>query len=119
MKETLTIGEKRLEYLDFANKAYSGNEFDTAQRYMDNFLMTIRDSSQISDEVKNEFDNTEKKKEETWKKLVMETKDHDTQMQCEERFYGWQDINIQMLKERLNICWQIASKYKLFSITSD
>jgi len=119
MVELKSIGEKRLEYLDLANKSWSANEFESVQNFMDSFLTTIRDGSQIADEIKLEFDKIEKDKDSNWEKLVKDTAQEVTQIQCEQRFYGNQELNLSALKQRLNFCWQVAIKYKLFELTAD
>ena len=110
MAELKTIGEKRLEYLDLANKSWVENDFESVQNFMDSFLTTIRDGTPTADEIKNEFDKIEKKKNDSWDKLIKETSQMETQTQCEQRFYGNQEINLMALKERLNLCWQIAMR---------
>jgi len=118
MSELKSIGEKRLEYLDLANKAWSASEYDAVQNFIDSFLTTIRDDSSIATEISESFDKAEKKKNDSWDKLVKDSAQLDSQMQCEQRFYGWQDIALLNLKERLNACWQIAVKRKLLLPTS-
>ena len=115
MVELKSIGEKRLEYLDLANKAWSGGEFETVQNFIDSFLTTVRDNTPVATEIQEAFDKAEKKKDETWKSLVSKTSSIDSQTQCEQRFYGSQDIALQALRERLNACWQTAIKHGMFN----
>lgn len=115
----ITIGDKRLEYLDLANKSWSEEAFPQVQKFIDDFLRTIRDNSQIAEELKTEFDKAEKTKNNTWDKIVKETNEQPTVLQTENRYYGAQNIELENLNNRLNICWQIAIKYKLFSPNAD
>lgn len=115
MVETKTIGEKRLEYLDLANKAYSSGDADSTQAFIDSFLTTIRDGTPVADEIQVAFDESEKKKNDTWEALVKSSSQLEAQMQSEQRYYGLQELGVLALKERLNACWQTSIKNGLFN----
>lgn len=111
----LTIGEKRLEYLDTANKAMASGDVASAGNYIEAFLTTVRDGTPIAEELEKGFDDTEKKKELGWEKVVKETQKEEQFIQSERRYNGRGALELIALKERLNICWQISIKHGMFN----
>ena len=108
MSERSSIGEKRLEYLDFANKAFTGGDLNQAMHFIDNFLFTIRETSPMSKEIQMKFDEIEVKKNETWLDTVKKTDSLDQWRQTEIRYQDQVNLAIQVIRDKINACWNIA-----------
>ena len=126
MVETGTIGKKRLEYLDLANKHLASGDAPTAQRYLESFLTTIPEGNnlplvgsaklkQVAESVKKEFDRIEKNRRDTWNNLVDGTKEMDSWERTE--FLADQRIALSLatLQDRINACWSIALSSGVFN----
>jgi cell division septum initiation protein DivIVA len=108
MVEGLTVGQIRLQYLDMANKAYSANDFGSAQAYIDDFLVTIKDETDAAKEITKKFDEVEQKKQVALDQLIKETEIQENFQQSENRYYGNNSVLIQALKDKMNACWFVA-----------
>ena len=115
MVEVGTIGAKRLEYLDLANKARSSQQFQQANDFLESFQTTIRDNSTMAKEIKDEFDKIEKKRVETWENTIEQTKEVDTWTQSELRSDNRISLSLEVLKDKIDSCWKIAMKFGAFN----
>lgn len=115
MVEVGMIGAKRLEYLDLANKTFSGNDFQQANAYLESFMTTVRDETNIASDIKKEFDSIEKKRIDTWNKIVEETTKMDTWSQSEVRSEQRIALAVEVLHDKIDSCWKIAIKYGAFN----
>ena len=115
MVERMTVGEKRLEYLDLANKAYASGDYDASQKCIDSFLSTVRDGSTIATQIKTEFDKIEKKRVDTWEQLMKDTEDLDSWTRSALRYDNQTALVVEVLKDKINICWQIAMEQSAFN----
>ena len=114
------IGNKRLEYLDLANKMKIQGNYEAVKESIISFQNTIRNGSQIADEINKEFTRIQNEKNEKYRKIVEETQNIDTQLQAERRYYAWyQELPLDELDKQLDVCWQILMKYKLHLPSSD
>lgn len=115
----MTIGEKRLEYLDFGNKALIGGNYNEVEQSIKSFLKTIRTGSQIAKEINDAFNDIENKKKASFKKQVEDTEAMDLQTREEVRYNSLQQLHLMSIDDRLDACWQIMMKYKMHLPTSD
>jgi hypothetical protein len=115
MSERSSIGEKRLEYLDFANKAFTSGDLNQALHFIDNFLFTIKENSQHSKDVQMKFDEIETKKNETWLNTVKQTESMDQWRQTEIRYQDQVNLAVQVIRDKINACWNIAQTHGMFN----
>ena len=115
----MTIGEKRLEYLDFGNKALIEGNYGAVEQSIKSFLKTIRTGSQIAKEINEAFNDIETKKNASFKKQVEDTETMDIQTREEVRYNSLQSLQMMAVDDRLDACWQIMMKYKLHLPTAD
>jgi hypothetical protein len=104
------LGMKRMEYLDLSLKANSTGDFQTAEQFLKSFLATVEDGSEMSKDIKKEFDRIDKTRVNTWNKLCDDSKSMDSWTQSE--FRGEQRIQLALeaLYDRIDSCWKIALK---------
>lgn len=108
MADFNTIGAKRLEYLDLANKAYSNGSFDVTEKFLDSFLATIRENSVLADNIKIEFDKIEVKRTKTWDEIIKNTESLDSWTLTAVRHDNQLALVVEVLKDKINSCWQIC-----------
>lgn len=114
--KSITVGVKRLEYLDIANKSYSAGDYDSMESYIEDFLFTIQENSKADGDLKTRFKDIDDKIKKTItdkeaeiinsKVSINEATD---QLQFTKNYAG-----IKGLKEKLNACWQVALINGLF-----
>ena len=104
----MTLGEKRLEYLDLANKSYSGGNFDATEKFLDSFLATVREGSILADKIKKEFDQIETRRMKTWEGVLKDTESMDSWVQAAVRHDNQISLVVEVLKDKINSCWQVA-----------
>ena len=115
MSERTSIGEKRLEYLDSANKCLAAGDYGAAERNLNNFLATIREKGDISKKIQDTFDDLELKKNNTFKKICDETEKEELFIQTEHRSAGRDWVIAQNIVDRINSCWNVALEMGLFN----
>ena len=115
MSERSSIGEKRLEYLDTANKCIAAGDYGAGERHLNNFLTTIRENNPISKTIQERFDELEKEKNESFLKLMQETEKLNAWVQTEERTRGRDYFIAKNITDRINACWNIALGNGLFN----
>ena len=108
MVEVGTIGAKRLEYLDLANKTYAGRDYQQANAFLEGFMTTIREDSTMATDIKKEFDRIEKKRVDTWAKIIAETEKVDSWTQSEVRSEQRVALSLEILHEKIDGCWKIC-----------
>lgn len=113
--EIETIGKKRLEYLDLAEKACATNEIDVMIKYIESFQHTLKDESKWAKDLAKSFDDSQKKFDSTITKNYTDTQSEPLEIQEELRYKGRINAIIEMWKDRLNSCWQIAITHSLFN----
>ena len=109
------IGAKRLEYLDLANKMFSSNDFQQAGSYLESFMTTVRDNSKMADDIKKEFDEIEKKRIDTWNKIIEETTKLDDWTQSEIRSEQRIALSVEVLHDKIDGCWKVAMAHGAFN----
>lgn len=111
MVDVGVLGQKRIEYLDLANKAFASKEYETANNFVDAFLTTISDEDKrLNPLIKTEFDNIEKKRNDTWNKICKETEHLDTWQQDEIRSSQRVSLSLEVLHDKIDACWNICIK---------
>ena len=115
----MTIGEKRLEYLDFGNKALMEGNYGAVEQCIKAFLKTIRTGSEVATEINKTFDGIENKKNLSYAEVEKNSESMDIQSRCEERYNALQSLGMMGVDDRLDACWQIMLKFKLQLPTSD
>jgi len=115
MSERSSIGEKRLEYLDLANKLVAARDYGAAELHLDNFVTTIMDDSVASKAIQASFDKIEQEKQENFLKVVKETETLNAWVQTEQRSSLRDYYIIKSIKDRIEACWNIALKNGLFN----
>jgi formiminotetrahydrofolate cyclodeaminase len=115
MSERSSIGEKRLEYLDFANKALTSGDFGTAERSMGNFLMTIRENTPESKKIQEKFDSLHDELNAAFMKVMQDTEKVEAFTQTEQRAKARDYFLAKNIQDRINICWTIAMENGLFN----
>jgi hypothetical protein len=106
--ETGVLGGKRIEYLDLANKAWASNQYDMANKMLDNFLATVTDDSSLAKKIKEEFDKIEKKRLDTWNSAVKETDSMDSWTQTEVRGDSRIALTLEVLHDKIDSCWKLC-----------
>lgn len=115
MSERSSIGEKRLEYLDLANKLVAARDYGAAEIHLENFVVTIPDDSAVSKAIQTRFDEIEKEKQENFLKVVKESETMNAWTQTEHRTNMRDYYIIQGIKNRIEACWNISLKNGLFN----
>ena len=115
MSERPSIGDKRLEYLDLSNKCIAAGDYNQAMVYVENFLATIREGSDVSKEIQKAFDTIEIKKNETWLQVIKETEKIDQWQQTEVRAMNQNNLAAQVIKDKKDACWEIAMRLGAFN----
>ena len=113
--EIETIGKKRLEYLDLANKAYATNQIDIMIKYIEAFQYTLKDESVWAKDLTKRFTDAQTKFTNTINQTHAETQTLPLEKQEEARYTGRISAIIEMWKDRLNSCWQISITNNLFA----
>ena len=113
--EIETIGKKRLEYLDLANKAYATNQIDIMIKYIEAFQYTLKDESIWAKELAMAFNEAQTKFNNTINKTHADTQNLPLEKQEEARYTGRINAIIEMWKDRLNSCWQVSITNNLFA----
>lgn len=115
MSERSSIGEKRLEYLDFANKSITMGDYGSGERNLNSFLTTIRENSGLSIQIQKRFDELEKEKNENFLKLVQDTEQMNAWEQTERRSTGRDYFIAKNIADRVNACWNLAMENGAFN----
>jgi len=108
MSERSSIGEKRLEYLDYANKSIASGDYGAAERNLNSFLATIREDSAVSNYIKKAFDGLETEKNENFLKMIKQTEGLEMWTQTEERARLRDYYIAKNIADRVTACWNIA-----------
>lgn len=115
MSERSSIGEKRLEYLDLANKSIAIRDFGAAELHLDNFITTIPENSIAAKDIQTRFDEIEKEKQENFLKVINDTNTMNMWIQTEQRVNMRDFYVIKGIKDRVEACWNVALKNGLFN----
>jgi hypothetical protein len=115
MSERSSIGEKRLEYLDLANKLVAARDYGAAELHLENFVTTIPDNSVASKDIQAHFDDIEKEKQENFLKVIKDTETLNAWIQTEQRTNMRDYYIVRSIKDRIEACWSIALKNGLFN----
>jgi hypothetical protein len=115
MSERSSIGEKRLEYLDYANKSIASGDYGSGERNLNSFLSTIREDSPISKEIQTAFDTLEQEKNENFLKMIKQTEGLEMWTQTEERARLRDYYIAKNIADRVSSCWNIALSKGLFN----
>jgi len=109
-----SVGHMRIKYLDLANMSFAQGNYLQCKGYIDNFLDTIDENSDVGKEIKKEFDKiylNKRRVDEVIESQVknlgyLERKDFEDSAKLEN------EVNtIHDLKE---ICWRVSLKNGLF-----
>ena len=115
MTTSRTLGELRMNYLDDASQAYSSGQHEIAESFVDNFLLTIPEETAVAKEIENRFKEIEQRREKTVEKVIHDTEKMEITERSETVFYGMHASTIQSLKDKMDVCWQVAVKHGLFN----
>lgn len=115
MVENYSMGHLRIKYLDLANMAFAQNNFIAANGYIKDFLDTVEDDTDASNEIKTEFDKVIKIKKQSIDEI---RKDAENLGYLEKKDFenrGREDTEINAIHDMKEICWRVALSTGLFN----
>jgi hypothetical protein len=116
MKDAIyRIGLIRYKYLDLSNMSFAQGDFVGCMGYINAFLETIKEGTPIAETIRKEFAKIEEERKERVKKLGELTENLGYLEQKDAKERGRQELEIDAVHNRKNICWTISLMENLFN----
>ena len=116
-ENVISIGQLRMQYLAMANSSKTQMNIGIAIEHLDDFLNTIPSGGELDKLITEKFKEIDEKKEKTLKEIIEKTelsKGLNIFEQAETRTYSARELDMQVLKDRIDACWNIAMEKGLF-----
>lgn len=109
------IGLLRMKYLDLANVSFAQGNYPLTDGYIKDFLDTVDGDGDVGKQITKEFDEiiARKKKDREALEKYVNTLGYLEQKDVKNK--GMEEIEINAIHDRKNICWTIALKEGLFN----
>jgi len=114
-KMDYSIGHLRIKYLDLANIAFAQNNYIGANGYIDSFLDTIKEETNSGQTIKKEFDKITFMKRQRLIDLTESVKELGYLEKKDVENGGKEEIEINTIHDKKEVCWRIAMKEGLFN----
>lgn len=114
-KMDYSIGHLRIKYLDLANVSFAQNNYIGANGYVDSFLDTIKEETKSGQVIKEEFDKITLMKRQRLDSLVESIKDLGYLEKKDVKNSGKEEIEINTIHDKKEVCWRVAMKEGLFN----
>ena len=105
----------RMKYLDLANMNFAQGNYPLSDGYVKDFLDTIDGSGEISKQITREFDDITGRKQKDKERLTEFVNTLGYLEQKDVRDRGMEEIEINAIHDKKNVCWTIALKEGLFN----
>ena len=112
--DVLSIGHKRMKYLDLANMYFIQGDYISAEGCIVSFLETIKEDSPESEIIKKEFDKIEVIKNKQYKQILDFIKDKGECERSDIKIKGEQEILVESLHNKKTVCWNMAMTRGMF-----
>ena len=108
------IGHLRMKYLDLASVCFAQEKYMLADGFIDDFLNTIVEDSDVATQIKEELDQVNQIKNENMKRLKESSKNLSYLKKRDLEMTGTDEIEVNVLHDKKEICWKIAMQNGLF-----
>lgn len=109
------MGQERWKYLDMANLCFASGEYGRTRGYIEAFLETVDENTEVGKRFKTEFDRIELDRRSNHNKLEKDIEPLGYLEQRDLRERGREQIEIDAIYEQKTVCWTLSLQHGLFN----